>query len=294
MINPETLNPHLAELDPDFLYHLGLDTSMDLKNMFGDVKYVCMGGSPDRAESFAKKAADELGITMPDGGVVKPIGKTERFSLYKVGNVISASHGMGMPSMLILLHEVAKLLEYAGCRDVKFIRIGTSGGVGVEPGTVVVAEEGVNAKLKPEFEQVELGETYKYPTTLDRQLAREILDVKGDIRAQIGKTMGTDDFYEGQGRLDGALKPRYTVADKMAFLHKAYGTGVRNIEMESAAFAAFCARAGIPGAVVCTTLLNRLNGDQVTSTPAELAQFSDNAQRLVLQYIKAERKKKPA
>lgn len=36
MIKPEAKNPHLEELHPDYLYHLGLDTSMDLKAMFGD------------------------------------------------------------------------------------------------------------------------------------------------------------------------------------------------------------------------------------------------------------------
>lgn len=292
-MKPEARNPNLDQLDTDFLYHLGLDTSMDLEGMFGDVKYVCMGGSSVRAEDFANKAAADLGFEVPEGGA-QPIGKTERCSLFKVGPVISVSHGMGMPSMLIFLHELAKLLDYAGAQDVKFIRIGTSGGVGVEPGTVVVAEEGLNGKLEPAFEQVELGETYSYPTGLDRQLAEEILEARGEIRAQLGKTMGTDDFYEGQGRLDGALKPRYTEADKMAFLHRAHEAGVRNIEMESTAFAAFCLRAGIPAAVVCTTLLNRLQGDQVTSTPEQLAQFSDNAQRVVLQYIRGQLEKAAA
>ncbi len=286
MIKQEARNPHLDELDTDFLYHFGLDTSMNLEEMFGDAKCVCMGGSPVRAEVFAEKVASELGIEIPDGKI-KPIGKTERFSLFKVGPVISVSHGMGMPSMLICLHEITKLLEYAGCEDVKFIRIGTSGGVGVEPGTVIVAKEGLNAKLEPTFEQVELGVTYGYTTQLDRQLAADILSTCGNIRTQIGNTMGTDDFYEGQGRLDGALKPRYDEAAKMDFLKRAFMAGVRNIEMESPAFAAFCARAGIPGAVVCTTLLNRLDGDQVTSTPEELASFSDNAQQVVLNYIKS-------
>ena len=286
-MKPEARNPHLDQLNPDYLYHLGLDTGMDIKGMFGDVKYVCMGGSSVRAEDFAKKATEEFGIDVPEGGI-KPIGKTERFSLFKVGPVISVSHGMGMPSMLILLHEIAKLCDYAGCQDVKFIRIGTSGGVGVEPGTVIVAEEGLNAKLEPAFEQVELGETYKYPTGLDKKLSREIMDAKGEIRAQIGKTMGTDDFYEGQGRLDVALQPRYTEADKMEFLRKAHAVGVRNIEMEAPAFAAFCNRAGIPGADVCTTLLDRLKGDQVTSTPQQLAEFSDNAQRVVINYIRGQ------
>ena len=40
--------------------------------------------------------------------------------------------------MLVLLHEMAKLLHYAGAKDVAFIRIGTSGGIGSEPGTIIV------------------------------------------------------------------------------------------------------------------------------------------------------------
>ena len=62
--------------------------------------------------------------------------------------------------------------------------------------------------------------------------------------------------------------------------------GVRNIEMESTEFAAFCNRAGIPGAIVCVTLLNRLKGDQVESSPEQLAQYSDNAQAVVINYIR--------
>ena len=50
----------------------------------------------------------------------------------------------------------------------------------------------------------------------------------------------------GQGRLDGAFCD-YTAADKMLFLREAYDRGVRNIEMESVCFAAFCRRANIRG-----------------------------------------------
>ena len=32
--------------------------------------------------------------------------------------------------MMVILHEVLKLLHYAGAQDVKFFRIGTSGGLG--------------------------------------------------------------------------------------------------------------------------------------------------------------------
>lgn len=37
---------------------------------------------------------------------------------------------MGIPSISILLHEMAKLLYHAGCQDVRFIRLGTCGGIG--------------------------------------------------------------------------------------------------------------------------------------------------------------------
>lgn len=50
--------------------------------------------------------------------------------------------------------------------------------------------------------------------------------------------MCCDDFYEGQGRLDGAIC-EYTLEDKMKFLQDAHAAGVRNIEMESLQFGAF-------------------------------------------------------
>ena len=287
MIKPEAKNPNLENLDTDFLYHLGLNTNMDLKAVFGDVQYVCMGGSADRAENFANKIAEQLDIPLP-GGKAQPIGKTERFSLYKVGPVISVNHGMGMPSLSILLHEITKLLEYAGCTDVRFIRIGTSGGIGVEPGTVVIADEALNERLEPKHVKTVLGRDREHPTTLDKELSEKIMNSRGNINAVFGKTIGTNDFYEGQARLDGALDPGYTDDEKMEFITKAYEADARNFEMEAPEFASFCLRAGIPAAIVNCALLNRLNGDQVTSTPEQLAQYSDNAQQIIINYLKRE------
>lgn len=39
-------------------------------------------------------------------------------------------HGMGIPSIAIMLHELIKLLYHARCTDVTVVRIGTSGGIG--------------------------------------------------------------------------------------------------------------------------------------------------------------------
>ena len=53
-------------------------------------------------------------------------------------------------------------------------------------------------------------------------------------------------YLPEQGRLDGAIC-EYTEAEKMAFLKKAYDLGVRNLEMESLGFAAFCRHLKIRG-----------------------------------------------
>ena len=278
-------NPLLIQLENDYLYHLGLDSSMNLKDLFGDVKFVCMMGSATRIAEFAEKVASTLNIHIPAHGL-QPIGKTERCSMYKVGPVICVSHGMGAPSILIFLHELSKLMDYAGCEQVQFIRIGTSGGLGIEPGTVIVSQAVLNGKLEPYLEQIGLGKTVKYPTGIHLPLAEAILASQGDLRAEFGITMGTDDFYEGQGRMDGALLPPYTEEEKMSFLKQAHALGVRNIEMESTAFAAFCTRANIPGAIVCATFINRLNGDQVTTTAEEQHRFSGYADELVLRFLK--------
>ena len=47
-----------------------------------------------------------------------------RYAMYKVGPVLSISHGMGIPSAGILLHEVIKLMYHAGVKDPVFIRLG--------------------------------------------------------------------------------------------------------------------------------------------------------------------------
>merc|ERR1719498_562114 len=156
----------------DILYHLGLDTSMDL-SIFKDVKFVCMGGSAVRAASFAEDLRKRF--TPEEEGPAEAVGKTERYHIYKVGPIISASHGIGMPSMLILMHEMAKLLHYAGAKDVSFIRIGTSGGIGSEPGTIIVSTSGVMGTLEPVYEAIELVERRRYGADLDARLVENLV-----------------------------------------------------------------------------------------------------------------------
>jgi uridine phosphorylase len=111
-----------------------------------------------------------------------------------------------------------------------------------------------------------LGKKVHRPTTLDRQLVRELraLSHSDDpYDTIVGKTMCTSDFYEGQGRLDGAFC-EFSETEKNEYLAKLQEAGVVNIEMECTAFTALTHHAGIKAGVVCVALLDRFKGDQVS------------------------------
>lgn len=59
--------------------------------------------------------------------------------------------------MSIVLIEVIKLLHYAKAVDVTFFRIGTCGGIGIPPGTLVISTSAVNGELKQEYVQYIMG-----------------------------------------------------------------------------------------------------------------------------------------
>uniref|UniRef100_A0A0B6Y6Z4 Nucleoside phosphorylase domain-containing protein n=1 Tax=Arion vulgaris TaxID=1028688 RepID=A0A0B6Y6Z4_9EUPU len=287
----EVRNPHVATMAEDVLYHISLgNKSHDLKDMFGDVKFVCFGGSPNRMRKFAEYLVVELNIKIPAGQTLCNISHgSDRYVLYKVGPVISVSHGMGIPSLSIIFHEIVKLIYHAGCSDVVFFRLGTSGGLGIDPGSVVITEEAVDGLLRPYMELVTLGEVRQHPSRLNHSVSTDLLSLanrqKDGYQTCVGKTMCTLDFYEGQARLDGAFCD-YSENDKLSFLNRIYNSGIRNIEMESLCFAAYCYRAGIKGAVVCVTLLDRLKGDQISTPHDVLEEWQTRPQKIVTAYIK--------
>ncbi|KAM4705535.1 uridine phosphorylase 1 isoform 1-T2 [Rhinophrynus dorsalis] len=282
-------NPHLEKMKDDILYHFDLGTGThDFQAMFGDVKFVCVGGSPSRMKAFAQYINGELKLGDPKADIANICAGTDRYAMYKVGPVLSISHGMGIPSISIMLHELIKLLYHSKCTNVTVIRIGTSGGIGLEPGSVVITSQSVDASFRPQFEQIILGKTVVRNTELDADLAQELADCSKEINefnTVIGNTMCTLDFYEGQARLDGAFCS-YTESEKMQYLKAAYEAGVRNIEMESSVFAAMCNISGLRAAVVCVTLLNRLEGDQIASSHDTLAEYQQRPQKLVGFFIK--------
>uniref|UniRef100_A0A7E4VY66 PNP_UDP_1 domain-containing protein n=1 Tax=Panagrellus redivivus TaxID=6233 RepID=A0A7E4VY66_PANRE len=279
----QATNPHLKTQAEDFLYHFGISkTSGDIKS-FKDIKIVCCGGSAGRFEMYAKQFGKDSGIP-----VSKNLSSSDRFVMYKTGPVLWVNHGMGVPSMSIMLNEVIKLLHYAEASDVSFIRIGTSGGVGVAPGTVVVSNGTLNGLFEEKHTQYIRRQVVKRDAVLDQSLAKELYDtgLRLGIPVENGMTLCADDFYEGQMRLDGAFC-EYTAEDKFEFLKLLKEHGVRNIEMEATGFASFTKRANVKAGIICVALLNRLNGDQVTIPHDDYIKFEFRPFNIVCAFIQA-------
>ena len=93
--------------------------------------------------------------------------------------------------------------------------------------------------------------------------------------------------HVGQGRADGAIC-EHNEQQKMDHLQQLKDKGIVNIEMECTAISSLCHLTNVKCAVVCVTLLDRLNGDQVVVSPEDYKAWSLRPQHLVAKFIKSE------
>lgn len=290
--NVENLNPHLKSIESDHLYHINLKRSNDnLKEQFGDVKFVCMGGTSDRMKKFAYFMKDLLTDKTHSNEILDLTGHGDRYSVFKVGPILFVNHGIGCASLSVVLNEIIKLIYYAECKDVTFFRVGTCGGLGVTPGTLVITEEAVDGLFRPEYRQLILGKEVARSTKCDERVIEELKEAgerhktEIDIDIVCGKTLCANDFYEDQGRIDGVFCD-FTNEDKMNFLKKCRENGINNIEMESLCFSAILKHAKIKFAIVCAALLDRLKGDQLEITHEQCLAYQQYPFKLVGLYMK--------
>lgn len=209
----------------DFIFHLGVDSSMNLREMFGGVVYVIMSGGKIRTKDFAERLAETFNHPC------QSVGKSDRYTLYKVGHIMCVSHGMGSPSISILLVELTKLFFHAGATGVTYIRTGTCGGLGIPPGTLVISDRIYNERLEEFLEVTICGKPKRLVPVVDKELVAEMYESRGVLDAIIGGTMSCNTFYSAQGRLDGILGG-VSPQSRKNFLDLCHSKGIRNIEME--------------------------------------------------------------
>ena len=275
----------------DVYYHFGIASSDPVLAELRGVRAVILAGSGRRIREFAQRWSQ-----LNDGSPIVAFPKEDRFVTRYTAGVLFASHGMGMPSASIALQELMRLVYFLkrgdldALENVFWCRVGTSGGVGLPGGTIVVSTEGLMADLKP-YRLLRGGDgEYWFDGHFPDASREAILAANGgvpDPHVVSGKTVAGNEFFLEQFRLDGAVCFE-TPETKMAWLRWLATNGVRNIEMEGAMFAGYLNHWGFPRfAMICCTLLNRLDGDQVTATEAELHKFSDDSGVALFNYLRA-------
>lgn len=289
-INHVFLDAVLESREVDVYYHFGVTSDDPVMASLRDVRAVILAGSGGRIESFARRWSD-----MNSGAQIIAFPKEERFVTRYCAGVLFASHGMGMPSAAIAVQELMRMIYFLkrgnldALDEVFWARVGTSGGVGLDGGTVVVTTEGVMADLRPyRVLNGGMGE-YWFDSRFPTDVAQAVLDANADsgLRLATGKTVAGNEFFLEQFRLDGAVCME-SPETKMAWLEWIHDNGVRNIEMEGAMLAGYLNHWGFPKfAMICATLLNRLQGDQVTATPDQLAQFSEDSGQALFNYLRS-------
>jgi uridine phosphorylase len=289
-INHAFLDAVVAGQAPDIYYHFGVSSADRVLEEFRDVRAIVLAGPGGRIVEFASRWSHDRG-----GAAILALAKEDRFVTRYCDGVLFASHGMGSPSAAIAVQELMRMLFFLkdgdldAMSEVFWTRVGTSGGIQVDPGTVVVTSEGVMADLKP-YRLLKGAEgTYWFDGSYPTDVANAILasnDGSG-IPMAVGRTVAGNDFFLEQYRLDGAIRLESNEA-KMAWLEWIEAEGVRNIEMEGAMFAGFLNHWGFPNfAMMCVTIVNRLEGDQITATSAELEAFRERLGSALFNHLHA-------
>ena len=289
-INHEFLDGVLTGAHEDVYYHFGVSSSDPILESLRGIRAVVMAGSGGRIREFAERWS-----ALNGGAQIVAFPKEDRFVTRYTAGVLFASHGMGMPSASIAVQEMMRMLYFlkrgdlTALDEVFWARVGTSGGVGLPGGTIVVTSEGLMADLKP-YRLLQGGRgVYWFDGTFPEPTREAILRANEGSGLHIvsGKTVATNEFFLEQFRLDGAIRLE-TPDTKQDFLEWLHENGVRNIEMEGAMLAAYLNSWGFSSfAMICAVLLNRLEGDQVTSTPEQLHRFSEDSGDVLFNYLTA-------
>lgn len=264
------------------LYHLGYrfpEHADPVTARFAQVRVVLLCGTFSRATKLASRFSTDKHHNLSN---------TDRYLLLSpIPTVLIASHGIGLGSIDSLLHDIYHLLRTAGATQWCFVRLGSSGGIGVHPGTIVITEQPLNGTLKPHLEVTVLGQKRYLPARLDATLTNQLysyVSAEQGVNVVLGKTLCAETFFDSQARTDGA-DILYTPDEAKAFLQSCAEIGIRNIEMESIPLAAFATRIGIPAAVACVAFVDRLQHDTPVVSPDILAQLENKAIETVANFV---------
>jgi uridine phosphorylase len=230
----------------DKLYHIGFGRG-DLGAAAPTI--ALLSGDPERAEMIAhthfrdsRTLSEHRGLNSYVG--VLPSGRP----------ILSATSGMGAPSLSIVVNELVQV----GVRQI--IRVGTCGSIQahVAPGSVVITRaalcrQGAAGDIAPA----------EYPAAADPFLTVALVEAARALGVEyhMGITASVDTFYEGQERSESAnphlLRWLRGITEEYRHLN------ILNYEMEAGTLFKMAGVYGFAAACVCGVIAQRTTGESV-------------------------------
>lgn len=234
-------------MENNALYHIGFG-----KNDLGDSTplIALISGDPDRARIIAQETQ---GVVLE-----KRLSENRGLNSYlaRLPNgrqFISATSGMGAPSLSIVINE----LYQVGVRVI--IRVGTSGSIqsDVKMGSVVITRaalcrQGAADDIAPK----------EYPAAANPFLTLALVNAARELKTDwhIGITASVDTFFEGQERAESSanknlLRQLHGVTEEYRAL------GILNYEMESGTLFKMGSVYGFAAACICGIIADRTQSE---------------------------------
>ncbi|AWR87360.1 nucleoside phosphorylase [Meiothermus taiwanensis] len=227
------------------LYHIGFGPE-DL----GDQRptLALLSGDPNRATQIAQTKLSQIKTLSENRGLNSYLG-----FLPNGRPIISATSGMGAPSLSIVVNELVQI----GIRTI--IRVGTSGSIqeDVKPGSVVISKaalcrQGAANDIAPP----------EYPASADPFLTVALVEAAQRLGVEyaLGITASVDTFYEGQERTGSAnphlLRSLQGITEEYRHLR------VLNYEMEAGTLFKMGNVYGFAAACICGIIAQRTRAEQ--------------------------------
>ncbi len=234
-------------MNNDAFYHIGFGKS-DLGEAAPHI--ALLSGDPDRARFIAESAP---GVTLE-----KKLSEHRGLNSYlaRLPNgrrFISATSGMGAPSLSIVVNELVQV----GVRAI--IRVGTSGAIQarVKMGSIVITRaslcrQGAADDIAPK----------EYPAAANPFLTMALVDAARALNADwhIGITASVDTFFEGQERAESSAN-KALLRSLRGMTEEYRALGILNYEMESGTLFKMGGVYKIATACVCAVIANRTESE---------------------------------
>ncbi|MFB8790176.1 MAG: nucleoside phosphorylase [Potamolinea sp.] len=236
------------------LYHIGFGRD-DLGQ--NPPTIALLSGDPERAYSIAQNYLQDVHVLSESRGLNSYLGNLPNGS-----TILSATSGMGAPSLSIVVNELVQV----GIR--KIIRIGTCGSIQahVPVGSIVISSaalcrQGAANDLAP----------VEYPAAADPFLTVSLVKAARELKIEyhMGITASVDTFYEGQERTDSANP--YLRRSLQGITEEYRRLNILNYEMECGTLFKMAGVYNFAAACVCGVVAQRTVGENVILEEKALA-----------------------